>query len=358
MKIQHLLFLSILVSIACLAKTIKCIDLSWHCPDAKYLQEHLPDIERTTPLDGLTIAFQGDPIEYNGETFVPKFWNAWANKPWTFDVFADFIARMQGLHFTTITDNFLYLTTNEADFDWLSDKDWKIVARNFGIAARVARESRMKGFLLDFEQYGIHFWEYKEAKGKPTFQQMEEVAFRRGQQWGRAVFKEFPDIILFLPYAFAFGKTNLSNAFLNGIFDVMPPKALLYEGDESNSYRARTHDQFQQLRRNLDKAIQNDTYPKNRSKARKQTRLAPGFYMDALFPKDGAPAGRVQMVCDCIREAAAVADTYIWFYGEKRCWWRNSMNKKYQEIWDDAPNAQGLTEAIRAVKKELKKKGN
>ena len=357
---------ALVFTIALFAGDIKFFDLSWHVPDVAYLEEHLEDIEANTPLDGLTIAFKGKPIRVKGEEYVPQFWNAWANVPWKYTYFKDFVKRMRKIPFRKCKDNFLYLTMNEANFDWFSDKDWKIVADNFGIAARIAKDAGMKGFLFDLEEYGMPLWVHDPEKTGHPMAEAYLVAFQRGQEWGRAVFKEYPNIILFMPFAFSLyrlQKNSILNAFLNGIIDVMPNGVRIYEGDEHFSYRAGNRKKFLKLRENLMDSLTQLVYYKNRPKMERRLRLSPGLYIDAFFylppenhyvqalqPEIGEEPDRVKFFCDILQDAMEVADEYVWFYSEYRCWWRNSANPRYKDIWDDAPNAKGLTEAIRGLR--------
>ena len=365
---QFVCAICLLATLTVFAGKIKFIDLSWHCPDVGFLEQYLEEIEETTPLDGLTIAFEGTHITVDGEEYIPKFWNAWANVPWKYEYFEDFVERMNKLKFRKCKDNFLYLTTNEAKFDWFSDKDWKIITANFGIAAKLAKKAGLKGFLFDLEEYGMRMWPYDARKAGRPIEEALQTAFARGQQWGKAVFKEFPNIIIFMPFAFSIDRSQkgLAGAFLNGILDVMPSSALMYEGDESFSYRASNPQNFAALRTNLEGYISKLVYTPYRKKAEKQMKLSPGFYIDAYFylppdnhwvkclqPELDAAKNRVAFFCDNLKSAMEVADEYVWFYSEYRCWWKHSTNPKYNDIWDDAPDAKGLTEAIRVAQKEF-----
>lgn len=350
----------------------KLIDLSWNIPTVDFLEKYLAEIEETTPFDGLTIAAKGTTVTVNGAEFKPWFWSFWGNTPMKYEYFEDFVKRINQLKFTKCKDNFFYLTTNEAKFDWFSDKDWEIVAANFGIAAKVSKAVGFKGFLLDIEEYGMPMWGYDTEKAERPFAEASLVAYQRGQQWGKAVFKEFPDIILFMPfslsmsrwYEFSQKSHQLFSSFLNGIIDVMPPQAKIYEGEELASYNASNPEEFRNLRNNLQSSITRYVFAKNRAKMQKQFKLTPGFYIDSYFylpPENGwvkglqpeldAAPNRVVFFCNNLASAYAVADDYVWLYSEHRCWWNRHGDRAPQdELWDEAPGAQGLTDAIRSVR--------
>ena len=96
----------------------------------------------------------------------------------------------------------------------------------------------------------------------------------------------------------------------------------------------RNRNSYQQIRKNLQKYIQNYAYTAYQEKARRQMKLAPGFYLDAYFhfdedtywpqalqPDMSRAATRVKFFCNNLKEAVEVADTYVWLYSEHRSWW-------------------------------------
>ena len=157
---KALLFTLLSSLIAFSAPKVKVIDLSWSNPTIAFLEQHLAEMEKDSPLDGITIRFAGKTEEVNGVKYGPTSGNAWNKRPWKYELLRDEIQRYKALHFTQFTDNFYYLTTSAMDFDWCSDDDWKNVANNFGVAAKAAREMGLKGLLVDIEEYGKHFWNY------------------------------------------------------------------------------------------------------------------------------------------------------------------------------------------------------
>ena len=361
---KALLFTLLSSLIAFSAPKVKVIDLSWSNPTVAFLEQHLAEMEKDSPLDGITIRFAGKTEEVNGVKHGPTSGNAWNKRPWKYELLRDEIQRYKALHFTQFTDNFYYLTTSAMDFDWCSDDDWKNVANNFGVAAKAAREMGLKGLLVDIEEYGKHFWNYGDDVHPKdiSYDDLCEVVFKRGQQWGEAIFSAYPDIILFMPYALSMRGSTLSFPFLNGVIDVLPPTALIYDGFESDGYRAKSPLAYGKIQNTLRKTIRQGILEKNRRKARAQVLLSPAFYLDAhwtakptsiyyqaLLP-EMEEQGKVRFFARNFLGAMEEAEPYIWVYGEKRCWWKGSTHSKVLGTWDEAPDAQGLSQTIIALK--------
>ena len=363
--IKNALLLALFTSLIVFsAPKVKVIDLSWSNPTIAFLEKHLTEMEKDSPLDGLTIRFSGKTEEINGKKHGPTSGNAWNKRPWKYELLQDEIQRYKALHFTQFTDNFYYLTTSIMDFDWCNDDDWKNVANNFGVAARAAHEMGLKGLLVDIEEYGKRFWNYGDDvhPKEISYPELCKVVFKRGQQWGEAIFSAYPNIILFMPYALSMRSATLVYPFLNGVIDVMPPTALIYDGCESDGYRAKSPLAYSRIQNGLRKTIRQEVLEKNRPKARAQILLAPAFYLDAhwtakptsiyyqaLLP-EMEEQGKVRFFGRNFLGAMEEAEPYIWVYGEKRCWWKGSTHSKVEGTWDEAPDAQGLSQTIIALK--------
>ncbi|MGN0872059.1 MAG: hypothetical protein ACI4UV_12810 [Victivallales bacterium] len=345
----------------------KLIDLSWNNPTVDFLEKHLEEMEKNTPLDGIVIRLWGKPEIVNGKKIIPGRM-IWGKIPIKYESFKSTIEKYKRLKFKKFTDNFFYYTVSPGDADWFSDADWKSVTNNAKVMAKVAKVCGLKGFLLDIEEYGSKFWNYNLLKTDKDYDEACKKAFQRGQEWGDAVFGEFPDIVVFMPFMFTFrsGALNealLCNPFINGIIDVMPPQARLLEGHENFSYQSKKPSDYAAMRHQFDRHISRMAIPENREKFRHQVQLAPGFYIDAIF----APEARNKRWNNELKPeintlgslvffqrnlAAALLETeeYIWLYNERGCWWSKSqsINRHAKKTWEET--APGVTAAIMEVK--------
>ena len=182
-------------------RQVKVLDWSWSNPTIDFLEKHLADMQKEcVALDGLVVRVYGkEETLADGKKWVPGTGNAWNKKAWNYEQFTETIKRYKALDFGRFTDNFFYMTTSSVDFNWLDDNDFAGVANNFGVAAKVAKEIGLKGLGVDIEEYGRRFWNVNDLKTDKSCAEIADVVFRRGQEWGRAVFKEYHPLHAVLP---------------------------------------------------------------------------------------------------------------------------------------------------------------
>ncbi|MCQ2403800.1 MAG: hypothetical protein MJ202_08765 [Lentisphaeria bacterium] len=343
---------------------VKFLEWSWNNPTIDYLEENVARMNAECPqLDGLVIRVNGQEItDADGGKWTPGSANAWSKRRWEYAHFEDFVTRYRKLDMGHFTDNFFQMTTTHVDFDWLSDDECANMAHNFGVAAQVAKACGFKGLVVDIEEYGRHFWRFSDLETTKSEGEIAEIVFRRGQEWGRQVFGAYPDIVLFMSFCLSMPDAPLAIAFMNGVLDVMPPKALIYEGMESGGYAAKQGDAYRSMQDGLRKLIRRHVRPENRSKARGQILLAPAFYLDAYFvcekgnyyhenlEPDWTDLGAVKLFSRCLAAASQEAEPYIWLYGEKRCWWKGSPHPANLGTWEEAPEGAGVMQALKEVK--------
>ncbi|MBP5638549.1 MAG: hypothetical protein J6X55_03660 [Victivallales bacterium] len=362
-QVRCILCMLCLSLISFVQATPKLIDWSWSNPGLDYLEQNLPRMKEECPfLDGLVLRIYGKTIEIDGKKWTAGTGNAWNKRAWSFDMFEDTITRFKKLDFGHFTDNFFYMTTSSVNFDWESDEDCAVMAANFGVAARVAREIGLKGLGVDIEEYGKRFWHFSDFKTDKTFSEYSAIVFTRGQQWGRAVFAEYPDVALLMPFCLTMSSAELSIPFMNGVIDVMPITATIFEGHESSGYISKFPTDYANMQMHIRKLISQVVRPENVNRARGQIRLAPAFYLDAYFNDNEAKnyyvnsleperseLGPIRLFTRNILAAMQEADPYIWIYGEKACWWKNSAHPKAKRTWDEMPKGAGVAQALNAV---------
>jgi len=247
----------------------------------------------------------------------------------TYDDLKHNVVAMKAAQSTKLTDNFLELRTAADDLvakdtngkevgrlpivhpDWFSDSDFEIVKSNWVLMARVARESGMKGFMLDFEQWGHtngkypRPWDYpflvKHNKGKiPSFEEHQRMYRRRGRELASGVCKAFPDIMLFSymtlhnsayglidtvqdkdPNLSGLANTNhgLYPAFLDGLLEGIPAESKTMLIDGGSLYGANLNKRFLGYR-NYGYA-DNYKFSKASKSAKSRMQLAFGTWVDS-----------------------------------------------------------------------------
>ena len=248
------------------------------------------------------------------------------------------------------------------------DAAWGRVARNFGVLARVAREGGLAGLLVDNEDYhGTHQFDWMAEDG--DFDAACALMRRRGRQVFGEVFREFPRAKLLFFWAFSNVRAIADSSpdpvarqrsggcerrmlphFLNGLLDVMPPEALLIDGNEdSYSFRAADGD-FERAYRQVLNGVMPFVAPENRAKYRAQVRGSFGLYLDQYVGakyrtragKRGVPNNWYRPPVNGSRDAGfradleaatLTADEYVWIYGERFAFvdWGHALDGKAME---------------------------
>jgi autotransporter-associated beta strand protein len=179
-------------------------------PTPKFLAEH-PEYLANHPFDGVTIPLMID-LDYTRSqglvTTGPHAmqWIGMSSLPIPWSAVAESVEYLKQVQWGHVTDNFLWygvqnLTNSsweDGDRGWFVDPDsqadWDVVVANAAVAARAARESGLKGFLVDTEQYTKYPTgdrpEYPFGLGDASTWR------ERGRQWIEAVQSEFPAIEL------------------------------------------------------------------------------------------------------------------------------------------------------------------
>ena len=333
------------------AGQVKIIDLSWSNPTIGFLQKNLAEMEKNSPLDGITIRVRGNRIVRNGKKYFAGE-SLWTTSKVEFKDFAGDIAALKKLPFKKFTDNFYYSTTFYYDLDWYNDAHWAQAAANFGVAAKVCRAAGLKGMLFDIEEYGKRFWDYQKlVDPKKGYKDTCKIVYKRGQQWGKAVFANYPEITIFMPFMLSMYTGNLSSSFINGILSVMPPAARIIEGYESDGYRAGKPEDYAVIAAKYYRNAKFKVAPENRNRYLAQVELAPSFYLDSIvrhprFTEQKKACGGVNnFMRRNLSGAVKEAGSYIWFYSEQGSWWKKSPHPKVKQTWEE--QVPGITQAVR-----------
>ena len=263
--------------------------------------------------------------------------------------------------------------------DWRDDRSWAALAANMRTLARISKAGGLKGIVLDTEDY----WKARQYALLPgdlmTYEEASTVARERGREVFKGVFEEFPDIDILtfwwlsirLEYLRAYDIVeaakslgDLLPAFTDGVLDVMPSTARLFDGNE-HTYHWSHWRNFVAQRASHQLLVS----PENRAKFRAQTGVSSAFYLDMFInpekTADGsphpfymAPAGgrRLNRFLDRCEDAMLMSEEYIWMFGENRSWidWGEfEYCKNYEKAytggtWESA--LPGFTEELSILK--------
>lgn len=245
---------------------------------------------------------------------------------------------------------------NGRRISWTNDAAWAVFASNVKLVSSISKRGGAVGLCIDAEDYG-NVGQYWKKPFEPPMEELAGIARERGRQIGRAIFGVFPDarILSFWfmslnesyatsddPPGAMMTKGDLWPLFINGIMDVMPPEALLIDGDEHAYWYPSGQGRFEasnvrQRTRSLALVA-----PENRDKYRRQMRVGFGQYLDNYTnPKRELYKTGFEGFRLCLEEALYAADEYVWLWCERNRWvkWKDlkahGWMKMRPETWEE-----------------------
>lgn len=299
--------------------------LKWgvDAPSCEEYRDRIEELERL-PFDGWVVHAT---VRINGGTAIIQGQMSSTHR-FTYDDLKHNVESMKAAGSAKLTDNFLELRTAADDLvavdaenketgriqvehpDWFSDADFEIMTSNWALMARIARESGMKGFMLDFEQWGHKNgkyprpWDYRflveHNEGRiPSFEEHERMYRRRGRELADAVCRAFPDIVLFSYMTLhngAYGRINAASetdpdlsalantdhalypAFLDGLLEGIAADSETVLIDGGSLYAANLNGRFLGYRNHG--YAENYRYSRASKSAKSRMRLAFAVWVD------------------------------------------------------------------------------
>ena len=338
------------------ARKVKVIAHGWECQSAD-------------PTDVLASAAEFDKTELDGVSLSLWFTNRrhgvqcsfktmMTDPAWSWDDVKHWapVLREIGTHKSLKESLLSSFRCPKKRLDWRDDAAWAVFANNMGVMARLAKEGNVKGIMIDPEDYP-RTKQFYHLDGDADYDETVKLARRRGREVFSAVFKEKPDATVLAFWLLSTDKNAYNShdpkgamreigclfpAFMDGILDVIPPTALLVDGNE-NTYRAEAPygDFFADAARQRRNALELIS-PENHVKYRAQHRVGAAFFLDGYWyppenkwympPFNGTRADWLALNLS----AAAEAADYIWLDGEWRTYlkWTKSDAKTDKHISD------------------------
>ena len=131
----------------CAAPAKKMIECSWSNPTTDVLRKNIAELEAKIPYQGMRIYLTG-----RGEGKGQNHKTIFGKVRWKYEWFEEDVENLKNTRFTRFTDNFFSTGVVPGNVDWFSDSDWETVCSNFGLVARIAKETNIKGFIFDPEE--------------------------------------------------------------------------------------------------------------------------------------------------------------------------------------------------------------
>ena len=297
------------------------------------------DLDKT-PADGVVVYIQKNPAV--GRNFTAS--EIMMEPLWTDEHLSDLVAPMTEMaKHRSMRHSFIksFRAPKDRRLDWRDEKAWAVVANNVAAVARLAKKVGFPGIQMDIEDYSKkrQFWR---VESDPPLNELKKHVRARGRQVGKAIFDAYPEITVFSYFGLSelfFGqdernvielaraKRDLLPAFLNGLLDVMPPKARFQEGTE-NAYK------YDYAKRDfLTAKTRNSNWylpliePENRVKYLTQVITGFGIYLDMYVNNDTATwyfppvdGSRLEYLRRNVSQALSGTDEYVWIWGERGRW--------------------------------------
>ena len=290
-------------------------------------------------------------------------------------------AKHRGLRDSMLS--FRCTTTNH--LDWTDDAAWARAGDNLAVLAWLAKESGVKGLVVDCEEYNrkLQFTHRYFKNQDPPYAVVAELARRRAREVFGKVFAVYPEVtILFYQFMTQHPRyqdfrdpqwkardwSDLFPSFCNGVLDALPPTAKIVDGCENSGYgcctvkedRSRFGDFFKQAAYQMGGALAL-VAPENRRKYRAQTSVSFGMWLDGflsttnsagMYYHGAVDGSRLKHFEKDFAQACQAADEYVWLWGERGRW----IDWKPAEKWKSANSripwerqAPGLTETISRI---------
>lgn len=341
----------------------KIIEFGWDNPTPEYLDRNLEMIESYVPHDGIGIDIRKIITLPNGKKTVYDEWRIFSKIPFRREWYKTDIEHLKNAHARAGHLKYNFINTSSVcstdEFNLYDDEFWDIVCQKFADLAWVAKQGGCTGLRFDMEDYGnLKPWKYRPARDR-GWDEAWEKARARGRQWMTAIAREYPDVTIFFFMSleliggdgFADGAADLyerlsSNwvgllpAFINGIYDALPPKAKIVDGTEGG-YGAYDLEKMYRLR-----GMWSESFPKfltaeNREKFHKQAQWGLPMYMRYYYTSanvhfvkkmEEEKMSMTSFFRRNLARAVQVSDEYVWTWsGGNRKW----FPVKFPYAWMD-----------------------
>lgn len=271
---------------------------------------HAEKLNAVPWLDGIAVTLKDVPVKSaDGETVLTESTKLMQlGKKWSRESVEDQIPYLSGIvKYPRLKESFLLAWISPAGKEnritWTDDAAWAQFGDNLAVLAWLAKESGLKGLMLDPEEYsGSLQYLYTAAEKDISFEECAKLARQRGREVFSRVFKEFPDGVYFFlwtlehhvryfaarsatdPQSISDDYGELLSYFYNGMFDVMPPTVRFVDGAEHYSLTS-TKDMYWKGALNQLVGARAFVAPENWGKYRAQLLVGNTHYLD-MFRQD------------------------------------------------------------------------
>ena len=332
---------------------------SWYgapggCVDTSRIRRHL-DRMKATGADGFVLSalpvVNGKSV-YFADAFLTPDVITWEH-------FEQARRDMEGVDLGPLTEVLLRLDVVGTPIDWFSEEHWRIVAEKARVAARLARMWKLRGILLDTEQYPPRPPQFRYGEGlnktDRPFREVADQLYRRGRELMQAWQDEHPGLTVL----FTHGNTGLVHwkaeepgpdrthgllipAFIDGLLSVDGP--VVVDGYERSYYANELRD-FLVGRWEQDRAALYSRDPQ-RYRDRLQKGFAVWLTRGHWEPERPETCGHTPRKFErVLHHALKCADKYVWVYHPPANFWTGEkLTPSYERTLKTARTAAAGTE--------------
>jgi hypothetical protein len=317
-----------------IAPVKKLIELGWDSPTPDFVRANIAKMEQR-PFNGVVLKLNAGLTIFN-KTAYPE------------TAFTGDRTDLSATKFSRLNQNFISIWgAREAGWSWFDDSDWTATATNAKNFAKTAKTGGIKGFFFDPEPYGTNPWSYSAALyPNQTFAAMQAKVRQRGAAFLNAIQLEIPDVKILTLFGMTYIKkqaeqTGLANvewallgSFIDGMLDVINPRAELIDGNEPSYYYYLSNAQEFDTFKGVKNAARDFVSPENRAKYDAQVKTSQAVFVDGLLGLSNAENANGVLGCH-LRDtnerqlvlehhtyhALRTSDEYVWAYNEHMNWW-------------------------------------
>ncbi|MHC4444935.1 MAG: sialidase family protein [Planctomycetota bacterium] len=316
----------------------KLIQWGWGTPSTAELGAN-PEVLEQVPLDGLILSANATESKVGSKRDWSQnlTWRGFGTEVFERDQFLKILDNLKSIRRETISNSFLQFNITPGTVDWFDDGGFENILNNVKIAAWIAKQAGMKGWMFDLEQYGdtliFQYPKLKHAKTK-SHQEYADIVRKRGRQIMRTINSEFPEVTIFYTNAHSYlvryrkdikkARYGLSIKLIDGMLEASSDQTVFFDGCEM-AYHVRAVEDvdklcFRQRVSGREMSEVPEIYDR-------KMRVSFGFQMDMDWRERGwhpnEPEKNVftpELFNAILRRALELCDGYVWVYTEKCNW--------------------------------------
>jgi hypothetical protein len=332
----------------------KLVTYGWNGPTTAFVRANIKQMEKS-PLHGTVLRVAREPGKlYTESTKENLCWQPFSTERFKPKEYEHAIADLKATEFTTMTHNFVGLTTMPG-IDIADDEAWASTVHNCQILARIAAAGGCVGLHFDAERYSssssIKMWSYDQLsesrKNQYTRKQYHELMRSRGVDMMRAFNKEFPGLSLLFFFgpscAVAESDYELLLPFVEGLCQVAKPGTKIIDGREA-TYGLR-HEEVYRFHRHVMKVETRELF-QDKSLFDKYFSVGYAAWLDCWGHWSSDNPEENYYTPDTwqttLHYALKHADEYVWIYEQLASWWEEGpISAAYRQAQRNAYQGPG-----------------